>query len=110
MTDLLSLIDQPKPEPIGRDRSIDERFNDWLKVNDELVAFIARRAIAAARNGATRLSAKRLAEEARASGLFTVKGKRDFALDNTFVAPLARHLMEQHPELEGLFEVRRRRS
>lgn len=110
MTDLLSLIDHPDPEPIGRDRPLDARFADWLKVNDELVAFVTRRALAAARSGLVRLSAKRLAEEARASALVTTSGRRDWKLDNTMVAPLASWLMEHYPELDGKFEVRRRRQ
>lgn len=110
MTDLLSLIEERPSPPIDRSLPLEQRFDLWRERHPEVVAFIARRAIAAARNGAKRLSAKALVEEARSSAFVTTAGKRDMLIDNSFTALLARYLMETYPELVGLFEVRRRRS
>lgn len=111
MTDLLALLPEaPAPEPIGRELPIDARFEVWLSRNTEVVQFMARHALRAVRNGQMRLSTKRLFEEARVSAIRTVSGAKDWRLDNTFSAPLARHLMAKYPELDGKFETRRRRS
>lgn len=110
MTDLLSLIEERPTPSIDRSLPMEKRFANWVERNPELIAFVTRRALAAARNGARRLSAKALVEEARSSRIVTVDGRRDFAVDNSFTAPLARLLMQREPELIGLFEIRKRRG
>lgn len=110
MTDtLLSLIEQPTPA-IDRSLPLERRFELWRERHPEVVAFIARRALAASRTGARRLSAKALVEEARSASIATTAGKRDFLIDNSMTALLARHLVAQYPELDGKFELRRRRN
>lgn len=110
MTSLLDLLEtQPAPS-ISRTLPLDERFTVWRERHSEVVEFVTRRALAAARNGARRLSAKGLVEEARSSSLVTVAGRSDFKIDNTMVSRLATYLVDTYPELDGLFEMRRRRA
>lgn len=110
MTDtLLDLIEQPTPA-IDRSLPLERRFELWRERHPEVVAFVGRRALAARRNGARRLSAKALVEEARSASIATTAGKRDFLIDNSMTALLARYLMDRYPELDGAFEIRRRRS
>lgn len=107
---LFDSLERPDPQPIGRDGSLDRRFDAWREANEELISFVVARALAAARSGATRLSTKHLLEEARATHVVTLAGRRDFLIDNTYSGELARWLMARYPELDGLFEIRRRRG
>lgn len=111
MTDtLLDLLHPAAELPTDvRKLSLDEQFGIWRERHGDVVEFVTRRALAAARNGAKRLSAKAMVEEARMSSLVTTKGRSDFKVDNSMTALLARYLVQKHPELEGLFEFRARR-
>src|ERR1039458_3585900 len=107
---LLDLITPPVQIPVdARHLPLDERFALWVQLNPTLVERITRLALAQAARGARRLSTKSLFEQVRASAV--VAGPpADWKLDNSFTAPMARLLVQRHPELDGLFEFRVRRS
>lgn len=67
---------------------------------DRVYLWITKRAVEEVAQGATRLSSKRLLEEAR----YEFKCH----IDNRVTSALARSLIEEHPMLEEFFELRRR--
>ena len=66
----------------------------------EVYAWIERRAVELVGQGATRLSAKMLLEDARWEFKHTT--------DNRITSALSRALMDEHPVLRGMFELRQR--
>jgi hypothetical protein len=109
-----SLFDGIKP-PVELDvltskLPLAERWPLWRDANGELIEYITRLALSAARRGANRLSMKALFEQVRASAVVDNGGPADFKLNNDYTSLLARLLMDRHAELAGLFETRQRRA
>ena len=106
MTTLLDLIEPPADLPVDeRKLPLEERFPLWLARNGPLVQAaveLARRDVKAGR----RCSMKRYFELIRANVPVDNGGPTEYRLDNSYAAPLARHVMETYPELDGKFELR----
>lgn len=105
----------PAPEcssPWSRQRSIEERFNEWLRTPLGLRVFAEclRRARSARDAGVRRLGMRCIWESVRFD--FTVQGRdRDgWKCNDHYHSRMARLLMEQDPSLEGLFETRELRA
>lgn len=109
-----NLLDAIKPpvelDVITSKLPLAERWPLWRDANPELIEYITRRSLGAARRGAKRLSMKWVFEEVRLSAAVNNDGPVAFKLDNSYSAPMARLLTDRHPELRGLFETRTRRS
>ena len=105
----LALADIPaqRPQPV-RD-PIDVRFARFDAAHPEVFTALRGLALERVQAGAERLGIKALWEEARwCLGLRCGDGL--YKLNNDYTAPFARKLMAEEPELEGVFEVRQRRS
>jgi hypothetical protein len=92
-----------RPRP-SADRKFEQFHAENPHVLDELVR-LAREAIT---SGRSRLGIKAIWEVCRWNLNLSTTG-RPFKLDNSMTAAYARMIMEQHPDLRGVFETRCRR-
>ena len=85
----------------GKRKPLALRYLEWRTSEEgmELARAIERYALDQLAAGATRISVNQLFE-----GLRTT---RHASLDNSFRAPLARALVEKHPQLRGVIRVRK---
>lgn len=97
-----SIYDDAPP----RKRSIAERFEDFHRDNPQVYAELLKLAKRAAARGCTRLGIKCLWESVRYNLSVSTYSPDGYKLNNDFTARYARLLMEQEPELAGLFETR----
>lgn len=112
-----SLFDDLERVPVSddtpEDRTLDERFWDWVRAAPEVVAEFTDIAMDLYRLGYRKCGAKMVAEQVRwrrmlRSGPATPVA--DYKLNNSFVSRLARLVMARHPQLAGFFELRELRS
>lgn len=83
-----------------------DRFRDYHEANPEIYRQLRRFALEARAAGAQRLSINLLFERLR--WFTTVEAKGDpFKVNNTFRAWYARLLMQNEPDLAGVFETRK---
>lgn len=86
--------------------TIDERFEAWLAKNPAVLDNFVRLARQAKAAGRTKIGAKMIAEVLRWDSF--IAGDDDgYKLNNVYVSRLVRRAVEQHPDLVGLFEMRR---
>lgn len=85
-------------------RAIELQAGEWLEKNPEFWAVWIECCEEALRNSESYVSARRIAEEIRASKL-TTRGER-FKVNNTYVSRFARRAMRQDPRFEVLFKTR----
>lgn len=108
---LLDLIKPPVDIPVDMRRlPVEERFPLWLDRNPHIVERVIVLALADVRRGVKRCSMKRYFELIRGSVSVDNGGPTAYRLDNSYTAPLSRHVMDICPELTGRFEVRARRA
>lgn len=88
---------------------IDSAFIDFHRANPHVYDALVRLAKQAAAAGRTKVGMKMLFEVLRWEQ-FLVTSDPDFKLNNNYTARYARLIMEQEPELAGIFEVRSLRS
>lgn len=106
LRDLPSLFDPDAQAEVPA--TLDERAAAWIAANPAVVQRFASLALDLHRRG-ERMGAKALAEIIRwqhVSGERRVVG--EYRINNSYVAHLARHVMERWPELDGYFETRER--
>jgi len=105
-TDLFAhLADDVRSEP-AKDLSIDGRYQVWLARNPEVLEEFVRLAREAKDRGMERIGAKTIAEVLRWS-MFMKGDVEGFKLNNVYVSRMARQAIAEHPELDGLFELRK---
>lgn len=95
-----------------RRRSIAARFAEFHAANPHIYAEIVKMARRARARGAERIGIKMLWEALRWQ-LAVETGRVDgdtFRLNNVFTAHYARLVMEQEPDLRGIFETRERKA
>lgn len=91
--------------------SIQERFDAFRAKNPHVEELLVREARNAVAQGWSRIGIDFLYHRLR--WVYATKTHRDpgeFRLNDHFTSRYARLLVEQHPELEGLFELRRLRT
>lgn len=82
-----------------------ERAADWIRENPDAWAWIVGEALKEARAG-RRFSPRYLAESLRSKDFVSIDGSTS-AVNNNITAALARHLIEQHPEVSPWIELRK---
>jgi hypothetical protein len=89
----------------GKDRRpLDVRYHEWRATSDgiEVFAMIERQALNAIAAGEERIEINLLYAQ--------VRRVRHKAADNSFRAPLARELIDRHPQLAGVIHVKKRKG
>lgn len=93
--------------------SIDQRFAEFWRDNPHVWDELKRLAFERLASGSKRIGVKALWEELRAS-LIKIEagglGAGDYKLNNDFTALYARKLIQNHPELAAVIEVRKRKG
>lgn len=84
--------------------SIQDAFTKWRLANPVLMLRLLRFALEA-RQSHRKYGIKAVVERVRWH--YTVERKEEFLINNSYVSRLARWLMENHKELDGLFETRK---
>ena len=104
-----------EPEPARAEKpkrpTIDERFAEFARANPHVFDELKRLAMKRLAEGGTRIGVKALWEELRAS-LIKIDdgGGPGYKLNNDFTALYSRMLIEKHPELSAVIEIRRRKD
>lgn len=109
MTQLALPIVQLGPE--HRDKSIQERFEEFRKLNPHVEQLLTREARKAVAQGWSRIGIDFLYHRLR--WVYATQTNRDpgeFRLNNDYTSRYARLLIREHPELSELFETRKLRS
>lgn len=84
-----------------------ERAADWIRENPDAWAWIVGEAVKEAR-AERRFSPRYLAESLRSKDFVSADGSSS-TVSNNLTPSLARHLVEQHPEVKPWMELRRSR-
>ncbi len=106
--DQLPSIKHPLPDP---DRSTQENFEKFHRLNPHLYVVFSRMAKALVQAGRKRFGIAMLTEVVRWDYLTTTNhGEHDFKINNNYQGRYARLLMEQEPELAEVFELRKLRK
>lgn len=93
-------------------KTIEERFIEFDTRNPHIFEKLREFALQMKSNGQGRekYSMKALWERLRWHYQFEVQGSGEYSLNNDLTALYARKLMAEEPELNGFFEVRKRRA
>lgn len=85
-------------------RPLEQRYREWRASADgiEVFAMIERQALNALEAGEERIEVNLLYAQ--------VRRVRKKAADNSFRAPLARELIDRHPQLAGVIHVKKRKG
>ena len=83
---------------------LDIAFSDYHTANPHVADMLARLARQARARGRTRIGMKMLFEVVRWEHTLTTTG--EFKLNNNLTSRYARLLMNEHPDLAGMFETR----
>lgn len=83
-----------------------DAFYRYLDQNPEVWSAFERFTFEAIKSGHKKLSAWLVANRVRWEGQFAKNPDERFKVANGWIAFLARHFMEKHPEYEGLFTTR----
>lgn len=94
----------------ARKRSLDERFEAWLKTYPKMFELFERYALHAIASGHTRYSAKAVVERVRWHVTVERQAGEQFTFNNDYTSRLARMFIEKHPEHRDLFSTRALRS
>ena len=106
--DALPKIKHALPDP---NRSTQENFEQFHRLNPHLYVVFCRMAKDLVRAGRSRFGMAMLTEVVRWDYLTTTNhGEYDFKINNNYQGRYARLLMEQEPELAGVFELRKLRK
>jgi hypothetical protein len=91
-------------------RTIDERFQEWLKVNGHVYREFVRVARQLRDAGHKRYSAKGIVEGLRFNRSLATVRVDDYRINNVFTSRLARKLIEEDPSFATFFELRELKS
>lgn len=91
-------------------KSIDERFRDFHAANPDVYDGLVRLARAGKARGAKKLGIEQLYAVLRWETFMRTSRDSGFKLNDHFTSRYARLIMEQEPDLAGIFEIRRLRS
>jgi len=106
--DQLPIIKHALPDAT---KTTQQNFEDFHRLNPHLYVRLARMAKDLVRAGRKRIGMAMLIEVVRWDYLTTTDhGEHDFKINNNYQGRYARLLMENEPELAGLFELRKLRT
>lgn len=110
-TEGLSLFEQRPVDqaPAPEEPTLDEAFRVFHRDNPHVYAEIERRALELQRVGATRVGIGAIVEAMRYDWALKTKGG-DYKINNNHRSRYARQLVEDHPELHDVVELRELRS
>lgn len=91
-------------------KSIEQRYRQYITRHPWVLQDFTARALADARAGARRLSAKAYVEDMRRAHKLRASAGERFGISNSYTRSLAIDAVAQHPELAGLFEIHDRAS
>ena len=95
--------------PLPHEATLDERFAAFIAANPHALRYFRDLALPILANG-RRTSAKALVDMARYSHAAFAPVGSEFKIDNSIVSRLSRALMDEFPELAGVFTTRELRS
>lgn len=116
MTQLgLNLSPAPSPKAARaprKARTVDERFAAWLATDEGAAAYrvIERDVLDAVARGAGWISIDEVFTRMRHVPSLRKANGEQYALNNSYRAPIARRLIAAHPALAGVIECRRRKG
>jgi hypothetical protein len=90
--------------------TIQERFERFNQQHPEVYRYLVQLARTAAQKGLRRYSMKALYNIARWHFWFERTGEEDYKLDDRYHSRYARLIMQNEPDLENFFELRRIRT
>lgn len=96
--------------PFSDRRTIEERFTEFHKANPHVMRLLVQLAREAKDSGATKLGMRMLWERLRWSLVVETQDESGFKLNDHYPPLYSRLIMANHPELDGLFEVRERKA
>jgi hypothetical protein len=88
-----------------RHLTIQEQFEEFNQAHPEILAYLVMLSFDLHYKGFVRYGIKSLYERARWHFVVEKDEGEDFKLPNNYHSRYARLIMQQHPELEGLFEL-----
>lgn len=91
-------------------KSIDERFSKFHADNPHVYASLARLARQVKSRGRSKVGIELLFAVLRWEQMMSTTGDSGFRLNDHFTSRYARLLMEQEPDLDGMFETRELRA
>lgn len=117
-TDLLTFLAEQEHEPApakpARKPTIDERFAEFDAAHPEVYAEFVRLARLARSRGRDRIGLKMIAELVRWHFIidtdYDVETNPALRLNNVLVSRYARKILQQEPDLAGIFELRQLKS
>jgi hypothetical protein len=96
------------PHPVQEAGPIGERARAWIDANPEAMSLIERFALQAKHAG-RRIGARLLIERVRWELMVETRGSK-FRVNNNVAPYVARALIEKHPGLDAVLEIRELRS
>ena len=96
----------PLTQTSSKDKTIAEAFDDFHCANPHVYRNLRFLALQAVRAGRRKLGIKLLFERLRWEYFVNTAHADDFSLNNNYTAYYARMLMDNEPELAGMFETR----
>ena len=102
----LGLFEAPIVQPaMVRGATLADRFEAFNRLNPQVFAAIERQALRLAAQGERRIGVKAITEDLRRGRIATTGD--DWRINNSWPAFYARLLVQKHPQLEGIIEMRR---
>jgi hypothetical protein len=99
-----------QPALFGSEKAIQQRFEEFHAANPAVYAELAKLARRAKARGQQRVGIELLFAIVRWRRMMATTGDNGFKLNDHFTSRYARLLMEQEPDLDGMFETRRLKS
>lgn len=93
-----------------RGRTIQERFELFDRAHPDIYALFRQYAYELLRAGRKRYGAKSIIERIRWHMATSGKQDEDWKINNVYTSRYVRKLVEEHPEFEGFFELRKLQS
>lgn len=93
-------------EPEKRKKTIMERFQEFHEANPHVYPIFIEMAQKASRNGTRKCSIAMLFEVLRWRTNVEIERTDEFKISNCLRAPYARFIMQNNPELEGIFDIK----
>lgn len=115
----MTLIEQPDlfsslPEVVVPTEAFshwDERVDQFIELNPELYRRLVAMTRALVQRGRTRIGMKTLVECLRWNYWMTTNDPTsEFKINNSYTSRMARRIMQENPDLDGVFETRELRS
>lgn len=101
------VVDAAAEQAMCLSKSSSERFKAWLARNSDIIEVYKKFAMQVKSAGYSRYGIAAITERVRWHYQFERDVHEDFKINNNYRSRMARLLMEQYPELDGFFEIRK---